>query len=79
MLKLLRNMLAATVCQSNGTIKCEKQHLSTTKKHQITLNKQNVLWEKLLMNVQSISYFNKSEVFFLNTLQNKKFQSYLKS
>jgi hypothetical protein len=66
MLKLLRNMLAATVSQSNGTVKYEKQHLSTTKKHQITLNNQNVLWEKLLMNVQllSIRYFNKPEVFF---------------
>jgi len=45
-------MLAAKVSPSNGTVKYEKQHLSTTKKHQITLNKQNVLWEKLLMNVQ---------------------------
>jgi hypothetical protein len=40
MLKLLRYMLAATVSQSNETVKYEKQHLSTTKKHQITLNKQ---------------------------------------
>ncbi len=64
MLKLLRNMLAATVCQSNGTIKCEKQHLSTTKKHQITLNKQNVLWETLLMNVQ-LAILISTKIFFL--------------
>jgi hypothetical protein len=63
MLKLLRNMLAATVSQSNGTVKFEKQHLSTTKKHQITLNKQNVLWEKLLMNVQ-LAILISPKVFF---------------
>ncbi len=58
MLKLLRNMLAAKVSPSNGTVKYEKQHLSTTKKHQITLNKQNVFWETLLNNVQLDIYIS---------------------